>query len=183
MMEKGLDCLIKHETSLRFYHKNKVFGMRSIYEKLMTIYYRKKLMRILKAEKQILLQKFLSEDYPGIMIDAMILDMEDNLAPVADVYKRNDSNAAEAVACAEALARVPQQANKWGHIATSKLMRDLYKLYYKKVIPELIEVYERKTGRKHNMDYHKIPYSYKTKFNQFLAFFKKKDKPFRDLEK
>lgn len=183
MMKKGLERLIKHEKSLRFYHRNKVFGMRSIYEKLMTIFYRKKLLRLLKAEKKMLFQKFLTEDYPGIMIDAMITDMEDNLAPIADVYKREDPNAAEAVACAEALARVPQQANKWGHIATSKLMHNLYGMYFKNIIPELIYAYERKTGKKHNMDYHKIPYSYNTKFNQFMALFKKADKPFRELEK
>lgn len=184
MMEKGLEGLIHHEKSLKFYHKNKVFALRSIYEKLMTIYYRKKLIGSLKEDKLMIFRKFLSvEDYPGIMIDAMITDMEDNLSPVADVYRRDDLNAAEAVACAEALARVPQQANKWGHIATSKLMRNLYHMYYKKIIPDLIVVYEHKTGIKHSMDYHRIPYSNKTKFKQFMALFKKQDKPYRDLEK
>lgn len=183
MMDKGLKSLIEHEKALRFYHKNKVVGLRSFYEKCMTIFYRWRLMKLLKSEKKIILQKFLHEDYPGIMIEAMIKDMEDNLAPVADVYKRDNPNAAEAVACAEALARVPQQANKWGHIATSKLMHNLYKIYYKQIIPELIEIYERKTGKKHSMDFHRIPYSYKTKLNQFISYFRKQDKPYRDLEK
>ena len=90
----------------------------------------------------------------GIMIKAMILDMQSNLSPVADVYKRNDPEAEEAIACVEALARVPQQVMKWGYLTTKATMHDLYKIYYGEVIPSLIKNYELHTNTKYKRDYH-----------------------------
>ncbi len=43
--------------------------------------------------------------------------------------------AEEAIACVEALARVPQQVMKWGYLTTKSTMHDLYKIYYGEVIP------------------------------------------------
>jgi len=65
----------------------------------------------------------------AIMIKTMILDMQSNLSPTADVYKRTDPEAKEAIACVEALARVPQQVMKWGYLTTKSTMHDLYKIY------------------------------------------------------
>lgn len=73
----------------------------------------------------------------GTFYAAMFSDMMFNLAPDADAYKRPDPIEEEAIACIEALARVPQQVNKWGHEATKICWPKLYALYYGQVIPDL----------------------------------------------
>lgn len=67
----------------------------------------------------------------------MLADMAFNLSPDADAYKRAHPLEEEAILCIEALARVPQQANKWGHDATQAAWPRLYSLYYGQVIPSL----------------------------------------------
>lgn len=183
LMENGMERLIHHESSLRFYHQQKVTGIRCWWAKLMSMYYRSRLCSISENDGYFFIKKFKTEKYMGIMIDAMIEDMLANLAPNADVYKRDDKDAEEAIACAEALARVPQQAVKWGYITTSTMMEGLYRVYYEEVIPDLISVYENVTGKKYKPNYKKIPLSFKTKVKEFLSKFKKKDLPYRDLDK
>lgn len=90
----------------------------------------------------------------------MLADMAFNLAPDAAAYKRADPQEEEAIACIEALARVPQQANKWGHDATNACWPELYRLYYGQVIPavraalpastnkQLSDIYELSSGQK-----------------------------------
>ena len=71
----------------------------------------------------------------GLMIQEMLSDMLLNLTPTADVYQHPNPEVTEAIACAESLARIPQQALKWGYIITKETMHDLYKIYYNQVIP------------------------------------------------
>jgi hypothetical protein len=73
----------------------------------------------------------------GAFYAQMLADMDFNLSPDADAYRRDDPVEEEAIACIEALARVPQQANKWGHSATKTCWPKLYTLYYGQVIPDL----------------------------------------------
>ena len=87
------------------------------------------------------IKRFEREKYMGLMIAAMIEDMQSHLSPIADVYKRDNPNAEEAISCVEALARVPQQVMKCGYLTTRATMHDLYKVYYSEVIPSLIENY------------------------------------------
>ena len=102
------------------------------------------------------------------MIKAMIEDMRFNLSPVADVYKRVNKEEEEAIACIEALARVPQQVIKWGYLTTMETMRDLYKIYYGEVIPSLIINYNLMTGKKYNRNNTKVS---KTFFSRLKGFF------------
>ena len=67
----------------------------------------------------------------------LLADMAFNLAPDAAVYKRANPLEEEAIACIEALARVPQQVNKWGHAAVEACWPELYVFYYGTVIPSL----------------------------------------------
>jgi len=69
----------------------------------------------------------------------MLADMRFNLSPQADVYKNKDKTIEEAIACVEALARVPQQVNKWGHQTTRFMYPNLYRIYYNEVIPGNIQ--------------------------------------------
>ena len=89
-----------------------------------------------------------NEQYMVRMLEAMCYDMLFNLDPKAQVYKRDNKLEEEAISCAEALARVPQQVLKWGHLATQSLMPNLYFIYYKQVIPSLVREYQKLTGKK-----------------------------------
>jgi hypothetical protein len=75
-----------------------------------------------------------------------------NLAPQADAYKRDDVLEEEAIACIEALARVPQQVNKYGHGFTKACMHELYHLYYDEVIPACYQAYGHYTGKEFSCD-------------------------------
>lgn len=81
----------------------------------------------------------------------MCQDMAFNLTPVADAYKRDDPVEEEAVACIEALARVPQQAVKWGHPLTRALWPNLHSFYYNTVIPDILRSHEELTGHPFQM--------------------------------
>ena len=73
----------------------------------------------------------------GQRIRAMLDDMAFNLAPQADAYQKDNAEHEAAIACAEALARVPQQVIKWGYRATEACYPALYEVYYKQVIPHV----------------------------------------------
>lgn len=183
LMANGMERLIHHETALRFYAKNKVHNLRSLFAKIMSLYYKFRLCKIAEKDEYFFIKKFKSEKYMGLMIEAMIGDMVANLDPKADVYKRADKDAEEAIACAESLARVPQQVNKWGYIATEALMAGLYEIYYKKVILDLISVFENITGEKYLPNYKIIPLSFATKLKQLWENWRQENLPYRDLEK
>ena len=91
----------------------------------------------------------------------LLSDMAFNLSPEADAYKRPDPLEEEAIACIEALARVPQQVHKWGHPATKRCMPGLYRLYYGEVIPGLTQRLPEKLRQK-------LPSAYKISFFQSL---------------
>jgi hypothetical protein len=74
----------------------------------------------------------------GEALAMFLADMAFNLSPRADVYRRSDPTEEEAIACIEALARVPQQVNKWGHAAVAAAIPGLYRLYYGTVIANVV---------------------------------------------
>ena len=172
----GMGKLIKIENKLKFYDTHNVSGTRVWWLKLFAKYYRKKLLKIAQKKKLFFIQRFDREKFMGISIAAMLADMHTHLAPIAEVYKRENPDAEEAISCVEALARVPQQANKWGYLTTRATMHDLYKVYYNEVIPSLIENYQHVTNTRYKRNY-TIP---KTNFIQkILTKFRivgKKDK-------
>lgn len=177
----GLDQLIKNETQLKFYRKNKIKGLRLQYIKLLSFLSRQKFYFRMKKEELLFTKVYRRERYPGLMLKAMIQDMIFNLEPKADVYKRDDPDEDEAVACIEALARVPQQVIKWGHLTTMAMMYELYEIYYKQVIPSLISSYQSVSGIKYRRSYKYINPGIKYKLKKLLSFFKKKDVPSREI--
>jgi hypothetical protein len=183
MKKHGISNLINHEIALRFYRKNNVKNMKLLYHGFMIWIYTIQLMRLSSIPDFLFLKRFKKEKYTGLMIQAMIDDMKFNLAPVADVYKRDDEEAEIAIACVEALARVPQQCVKWGHITTSVMMKNLYQIYYTEVIPDLIDIYQKLTNTPYKPNLNKIPLSLKTKATRFLKWlFRIQDLPYRDLD-
>ena len=153
----GIDRLIKTENKLKFYDKQKISGTRVWWLKLFAKYYRNQLLAAAQKKKLFFIKRFDREKFIGLSLAAMIEDMQSHLSPIAEVYKREDPEAEEAISCVEALARVPQQANKWGYLTTRATMHDLYRVYYNEVIPSLIENYQHltKTRYKRNYNIHK----------------------------
>ena len=179
LMNNGMARLLEYESSLKFYRKNNVKNLKTLYHSIMIYFYKHKLLKLSSNPELLFLKRFSQEEYMGLMIKAMVADMKFNLSPVADVYKRDDKEAEIAIACVEALARVPQQCVKWGHITTSVMMRNLYKVYYNEVIPDLIEIYGKVTGKPYKPNLNKIPVSWKSNIK---SLFSPKSKLYRELE-
>jgi len=153
LLKGGMDELLRLEEQLKFYDQQKVSGPRVLWIKLWIKYRKYKFLKFSSENHLIFIKRYKDERYVAIMIKAMIADMQSNLSPIADVYKRNDPEAEEAIACVEALARVPQQVMKWGYLTTRATMHDLYKVYYGEVIPSLTENYASLTGREYKRNF------------------------------
>lgn len=148
----GLLKLCELEKFAKFYKKQKRRGLIAMNNNRKIRNLTRKFLR--KCRRSDL--KFVATIHPdkdghiGTPIRTMVLDMAFNLEPKADAYSREDPVEEEAIATIEALARVPQQVNKWGHLITSRTMSDLYKVFYREVIPACIEAYENASGEKYH---------------------------------
>lgn len=148
----GVEKLARIEASLAFYSKNRKGSLVYWYTTLIAWQmahavrsraHKHKLHFFARFPKKILG----TEARTGTLMLQCLEDMAFNLAPQAEVYRRADAQEEEAVACIEALARVPQQVMKWGHAVTQSAWPNLYKIYYKQVIPNNIHSYETVTGK------------------------------------
>jgi hypothetical protein len=157
LMSAGLRNLIRYERELKFYHEQKIKNIRTFYLGIKIKLYKNSVIKYACRNNLLFIKQLQNEQYMSLMILMMVDDMKFNLNPIADVYKRSDKNAEEAIKCIEALARVPQQVIKWGHLATIAFMKNLYQIYYNQVIPSLVEnynhlkeiEYKRSTVKKH----------------------------------
>jgi len=167
----GLRQLLQSEKVMKFYREVNRGGFVVFLEFLKL--HTKRIILVFKARKMGLhkiFNKFGGERYPALMLEAMCEDMLFNLAPKADVYSSKNKDVEEAIACIEALARVPQQANKWGHYLAKVFMKDLYTTYYEKIIPGCINAYEALSGQKFVFDRKRIGRSL---FEKIKALLKK----------
>lgn len=184
LLKAGMDKLLHCEKELKFYHTNKVRNLRVLWCNILQYIYRHKILNYAKTHQNLIfIRRYTKDTYMAETIQAMIEDMKFNLAPVAAVYKRSNPEATEAIACIEALARVPQQANKWGYLTTRYTMQNLYKVYYSEVIPSLIQNYELVTGQKYIRKFQKQPRNLRYYLHK-LNFFKEKNQsllPVRSL--
>ncbi|MEQ9115303.1 MAG: DUF2748 family protein [Rickettsiales bacterium] len=178
LYDSGFKEWLDYTKQLKFFDKQNRGGWIKLKTKILIYYHSSKIKKKVQNTDLAFLEKFYSEDYPAIMIQAVFDDMLFNLSPQADVYKRDNPVEEEAIACIEALARIPQQVNKWGRGATKSLMKDLYRIYYKEVIPGCIMAYQNMTGNLFNFDTtpEKQSLIYKIK-----KFFGKKTYPSRDI--
>ncbi len=151
----GMQKLIDYETQLKFYNRNNITGLRVSFVKILCFFYRMKFLHKSIRNGFLFVKKFKQDVYPALMIDLMINDMKFNLAPMADVYKNSNPDVEEAIACVEALARVPQQVKKWGHLTTKIAMKELYEIYYNEVIVSLVHNYTLMTGKQYEPLLHK----------------------------
>lgn len=174
----GFTKWLKYTEQLKFFTDNKRTGWVKLKTRFLIWYYGFSVKRKAKKSDLSFIKKFYIEQYPAIMIKAIFEDMLFNLAPQADVYKRENLEEEEAIACVEALARVPQQVNKWGRRTVKVLMRDLYKIYYKEVIPGCITAYQNMSGKKYYFNKNPMP---KSLWYRIKKLFKKQTYPCRDI--
>lgn len=153
LLQAGMQDLIHSEKELKFYNTNNIRDFRYWWIKLIISIQSYKFLNYAHKHKLHFIKRFRNEKYIGLMIAAMIEDMQSHLSPSAGVYDRADPDAKEAIACVEALARVPQQVMKWGYLTTRATMHDLYHVYYHEVIPSLIDSYNHFTHSSYKRDY------------------------------
>ena len=172
LLDIGLESLLKMEKTIKFYRDVNKGGF-VFFAELLKLY-AKKITFSSKAKKIGLygiFEAFKNEKYQASMLKVMIKDMMFNLEPKADVYASDDKDVEEAIACIEALARVPQQKNKWGRYLAKIFMKHLYEIYYGEVIPECIRAYEILSNKKFTFDNSRIGRSL---FERIKAFLKSK---------
>jgi hypothetical protein len=152
----GLVTLQEADRAVAFYRKNR--PKEAVAKKSQKQAQKQHKHFIKKAEKQGMgwVAKFPHQEDLGEKLVLMLGDMKFNLAPVASAYQREDKEEEEAIACAEALARVPQQVNKWGHHCTRALYPEMYQLYYGQVIPAVVKCYEAVSGQKYRFSYTRL---------------------------
>lgn len=142
----GIGKVMELERHLRFFKKQKrkgriVYTTQRKYNSLL-----KKFIKQCRKHGLAFFSQIKDRPYPATYFYTMVQDMAFNLAPKADAYERSDPVEEDAIACVEALARVPQQEVKWGADMTSILMPMLHAFYYKNVIPACIQSYETLSG-------------------------------------
>lgn len=143
------DQAVETDKTLKFFHEHNIKTIRSSWYRWKSFRLKNQLARKCKKTSLYpLCQRAKKEPYPAYTLLMMLEDMRFNLSPKADVYARDNKQEEEAIACVEALARVPQQVNKWGHACTRLLMPHLYQVYYTDVIPGCINAYETLTGQR-----------------------------------
>ena len=153
----NFEKILRLEKEIIFYRRQQVNHIRVICIKLYYFIVKKIFFkRVLKLYPE--LEEVLKYDNPIEMLEKLFIDMSFNLAPQADVYQNANPQIEEAIACIEALARVPQQCNKWGHLVVKFLYKDLYIIYYNEVIPQCIKDYQRLTKKKFRLYTHNLVY-------------------------
>jgi hypothetical protein len=170
MNAAGLSDLTVYDSILKIHQDNNTKSITRVWYKILSMVVKIKIQARAKKLGWFFVKNFLHKDeFAGLILRAMCLDMRFNLAPKADVYVGGTVEETEAIACVEALARVPQQVNKWGHLATEYFMRDLYHIYYGQVIPSLIDKYEKVTKKSYVRNKHIISQDYFNKIKNYFS--------------
>jgi len=169
LYEIGLNNIIETERKIKFYKKNKKVGVFLLIEILKLFFQRLFFFQRAKKNNIFVLDHIKSEPRIGTLIKAITEDMLFNLSPKADVYKKDNKDEEEAIACVEALARVPQQSNKWGKPITKIFMKDLYITYYKIVIPGCVVAYQNISKKRYEYNSERIKSSFFSTIKNLFA--------------
>lgn len=134
----GLARLVRRESAVAFYHKSWRFSPPWLYHQLLRMVSYALFVKSCKSRN--IYVKLVT--YPamrhGESIAMFLEDMAFNLSPDADAYRRTDPLEEEAIACIEAIARVPQQARKWGASSVRFAWPQLEAIYSQHIIPGCI---------------------------------------------
>jgi hypothetical protein len=170
----GMKKMSEYERHIKFFKKNKRRGIIVLWSKFKLLILKQKFINSVPKKYSNIIKKNISEKFLASKLEAYINDMEFNLAPKADVYMRENKVEEEAIACIEALARVPQQCVKWGDLMAKAGMPNLHNIYYNQVIPACIQTYNIFTGQSYTPNMRKFNFNI---FKYLKKTFKKKPKP------
>jgi hypothetical protein len=143
----GLKQVTEAERQLKFYKEHRKRSLTLLATQIKVWIYQVGFILLCEMRKLDFLRSFYKDKYTCTKITLMLGDMLFNLQPDADAYKRPDPHEEEMIMCIEALARVQQQANKWGKSVTGVMYPNLYKLYYMEILPACIKSYEKISGK------------------------------------
>lgn len=144
------DMIVELERQQKFFDEHDLTTAKARWVRLKVRWMQKRFIRKLEKSSYAVFSEIAKgQKYPITQIAMSLDDTLFNLAPVADVYQHDDPMVEEAIACVEAVARVPQQVIKWGHPVVQILMRHLYVVYYKEIIPGCIQAYETISGQQY----------------------------------
>lgn len=152
----GLITLANYDRKIKFFRKNRVKNLSRFFTTVARFFYKLFFFSKISPAEFPAINKYRQMSYSGAMLMTMFDDMAFNLEPKADVYSNPDKNIEEAIACIEALARIPQQRYKWGEATVKNLTPHLFKIYFDEVIPRCIADYENITGQKFTLYYEKM---------------------------
>ncbi len=150
----GFKKLIFFETHVKFFREHKRSGLIKFSYLICALVLRRMFLTMscfLKLHGFV--QYFFRFQYVGLALDDMLKDMAFNLSPKADVYRKENEQEEEAIACVEALARVPQQKVKWGEFITANSTPNLYEIYYGQVIPRCFRDFKMMTNSEFKGDF------------------------------
>lgn len=146
----GLMQVVEAERKLGFYGKHR--PAQAWWQRRMVARLKQRVMDRAKRHNIAMVPTFPDDLYGSDLWATNLLsclrDMQFNLMPDAEVYRRADPVEEEAIACIEAIARVPQQAIKWGHKPTQLAWPNLYQIYYDQIISANARAVERITGQR-----------------------------------
>ncbi|MBY0408164.1 MAG: DUF2748 family protein, partial [Rickettsiales bacterium] len=144
----GINLIAEWERHLEFYRNNKLKNARSLLAWLKSRISWLVFCLLLRLRGMGALCTLGRSKNPATQLRRCLQDMLFNLTPDHEAYRRPDPAQHEAMQCMEALARVPQQAVKWGPRATALCMSGLYRLYYGEVVPACEKAVARKITKK-----------------------------------
>lgn len=130
----GLGALRHTESRLAFYHARRRYSPPWLFYQLWRFLAWLRLIINATQSGLSISFKILPEHKLGESIALYLGDMAFNLTPEADDYKHPDPLIEEAILVIEAVARVPQQVNKWEHKQVMQAWPNLYRLYYDTII-------------------------------------------------
>lgn len=146
-LNMGLRRLATWERHLKFYRDQKLFNWRRLVAWLLAKLGWLAFKIALRVRNMHGLGKLQRDRYPATLLSIFFPDMLANLTPEADVYMRKNPMEQEAIACIEAVARVPQQAVKWGHEAVKCCTPRLHRFYYTEIVPGCVRALKRMAAR------------------------------------
>jgi len=168
----GVNKLANFDEKMKFFRKNRVRNFSRILTFIARFFYKIYFFSKISPRDFPAINKYKEMTYSGTMLLVMFEDMAFNLEPKADVYSNPDKNVEEAIACIEALARVPQQSYKWGEETVKYLTPHLFKIYFDEVIPRCIADFENLTKTKFTFYYENMRMMFWPK-RMLLKLFKK----------
>lgn len=142
----GLMLLVRWERHLRFYREQKLRNWRRAVSWLLAKLGWQLFKLALRCRNMRGLGKLQRDKYPATLLNTFFPDMLANLTPMADVYRRKNPLEEEAIACIEAVARVPQQVVKWGHDAVRCCTPKLHRFYYTQIVLACAREVKRRLG-------------------------------------